>query len=74
MVTDKADTIKKGPAIADTAADHPAEKTVHHPGKANIPTAQTDIIHTASIDHHTAQIDTGKAPHLMHTRSVQLQP
>ena len=33
MVTDKADTIKKDPAIADTATDHPAEKAVHHLGE-----------------------------------------
>ena len=73
MVTDKADTIKKDPAITDTAADLPAAKTVHHPGEADIPTAQADTIHAASMDHHTAQINLGEAPHHMHTRSVPLQ-
>ena len=73
MLTDKAGTIKKGPAIADTAADHPAEKAVHYLGEANVPTSQQDTIHTASMDHHTTQIDTDEAPHHMHTRSVPLQ-
>ena len=73
MVTDKAGTIKKGPVIADTIADHLAEKTVHHPGEADIPTAQADTINTASMDHHTAQIDIGKSPHHMHTKAVPLQ-
>ena len=71
MVTDKADTTKKGPAIADTSTDHPAEKAVHHPD-ANVPTAQQDTTQTASMDHHTTQIDTDEAPH--HTTSVPLQP
>ena len=53
MVTDKADTNKKGPATADTAADHPTEKAVHNSGEANVPTAQQDTTHTASMDHQT---------------------
>ena len=53
MVTNKAGTIKKGPAVTDTAADHPAEKAVHHLGDADDPTAQQDTTHTASMDHHT---------------------
>ena len=71
MVTNKADTIKKVPAITDTAADHPAETAGHHPGAANIPIAQQDTTYTASMDHHTSQIDINEAPH--HTTSVPLQ-
>ena len=52
MVTDKAETIKKGPLIADTIADHLAEKAIH-PGAADIPTAQADTINTTTMDHHT---------------------
>ena len=37
--TGKADATKKGPAIADIAADHPAETAVHHLGEADIQTA-----------------------------------
>ena len=71
MVTNKADTIQKGPGITDTAADHPAETAVHHLGEATIAKAQPDSTHTASRDHHTVQIDTDVAPH--HTTSVPLQ-
>ena len=73
MVTNKVGTIKKGPAIADTVADHPAEKAVDHPGEAGVPTAKADTTHTASMDHNTAQIDIGKALCHMHTKSVPLQ-
>ena len=64
MVTDKADTTKKGPTIADKAADHPAKTALHHLGEADIQTAQPDTIHTTSRD-------TDEVPH--HTTSTPLQ-
>ena len=57
----KADTITKGPAITDTAADHPAETVVHHLGETDVQTAQSDTIHTASrytdkAQHHITSV------------------
>ena len=73
VATNKAGTNKKVQATTDIAAGLQAEKAVLILGEADVLTAQADTTHTASMDHHTAQIDIGEAPHLMHTRLVPVQ-
>ena len=64
MTTDKAGTTKKDQVTANIPAGLQAEKIVHHPGKTDVPTTQADTTHTASMDHHTTQIDIeDTAPH-----------
>ena len=61
MITDRAGTIIEGSITAHTVVVHLAETAVHHQAETDIPTAQADTIHAASMDHCTAQINLGEA-------------
>ena len=64
--TDKADTTQKGPALEDTAADHPAEIAAHHHREADVLTVQADTAYAASIG-------INKGPHHITSTLLQLQ-
>ena len=65
---------KKGPAITDTAADHPVETAVHQLGEDNVQTAQPDTIHTASIGIDEAPNHTISIPLLMRFKNPTQHP
>ena len=62
MITNRAGTIIEGSITTYIVADHLAETAVHHPAEGEIPTAQADIIHAASMDHHTVTNKFRRSP------------